>query len=149
MPEGITIKIEGLEKLKDAFKKSPGIVREQIQKAIALSVALVNREAKIEAPVRTGRLRSSIRSRIQPFKGIVEPTVDYAIYVHEGTSAHIIRPVRRKALYWKGAKHPVKMVHHPGTKANPFMKRGAEKAEGKVQAIFQRAINNIARQLAI
>lgn len=149
MPEAFTIKIEGLEKLKVAFRRSPGIVKEQIHKAIALSIALVDRNAKIEAPVKTGRLRSGIRSRISPFRGMVESTVKYGIFVHEGTSAHIIRPVRKKALYWKGAKHPVKMVRHPGTKANPFMKRGAEKSEGQVRLVFQRAINNVTKQLSL
>lgn len=144
----ITIKIKGLKELRAAFRKSPGIVRSQIQKAIVLSIASVSRETKKEAPVKTSRLRTGIRSKISPFRGTVESTVEYGIYVHEGTSAHIIRPVRKKALYWKGASHPVRSVRHPGTRANPFMKRGAEKAEGQVQAIFQRAINNIAKKLA-
>jgi hypothetical protein len=148
MPDAITVKIEGLEKLREAFKRSPGIVSKQIQRAISLSVALVNREAKIEAPVRTGRLRSGIRSKISPFKGTVESTVVYGVYVHEGTSAHIIKPVKKKALYWKGAAHPVKSVQHPGTRANPFMKRGVSRSEGQIQFIFQRAINNITTQLA-
>jgi len=145
----ITIKIKGLKELKAAFKRSPGIVRTQITKAIALSVALVNRQAKQEAPVKTGRLRAGIRSKISPFQGMVESTVNYGIFIHEGTSAHIIRPVKKKALYWKGAAHPVKSVQHPGTKANPFMKRGAERSEGQVQVIFQRAINNVANRLSL
>ena len=145
----ITIKIKGLDKLKAAFKRSPSIVRDQIQRAIVLSIASVSRETKKEAPVKTSRLRTGIRSRISPFRGMIESTVEYGIYIHEGTSAHIIRPVKKKALYWKGAAHPVKSVRHPGTKANPFMKRGAEKAEGQVQAIFQRAINNVVTKLAL
>lgn len=149
MAEAITIKINGLKELKAAFKRSPGIVRNQITRAIALSVALVNRQAKQEAPVKTGRLRSGIRSRISPFQGMVESTVNYGVFIHEGTAAHIIRPVKKKALYWKGASHPVKSVQHPGTKPNPFMKRGAERSEGQVQLIFQRAVNNVAKQLAI
>jgi len=149
MKEPVTIQIKGLKELKAAFKKAPAIVRNQIIKAIALSVASVNRNVKLETPVKTGHLRSGIRSRISPFKGMVESTRNYGIYVHEGTSAHIIRPVRKKALYWKGASHPVKSVRHPGTKANPFMKRGAERSEGQVRAIFQRAINNVTKQLAI
>lgn len=144
----IKIEIKGLKELTAAFKRSPGIVRDQLQRAISLSVATVGREAKIAAPVKTGRLRAGIRSRISPFKGIVESTVKYGIFVHEGTKSHIIRPVRRKALYWKGARSPVKSVYHPGTRPNPFMKRGASRSEGRVQAIFQRAINQITQQLA-
>jgi len=113
-----------------------------------LSVAIVFRQAKIEAPVKTSRLRTGIRSRIDPFRGMIESTVKYGVFVHEGTKPHVIRPVSKKALYWKGASHPVRSVQHPGTKANPFMKRGAEESEGKVQEMFQRAIDNITTQLA-
>jgi len=148
MAKAISIRIEGLDRLKTAFQTAPTLVKSQIQKAIILSVALVNRNAKMEAPVKTGRLRSGILSRLSPFKGAVESTVAYGIYVHEGTSAHIIRPVSRKALYWKGASHPVKSVRHPGTRANPFMKKGAEKSEGQVQLSFQKAVNNVVNHLA-
>ena len=27
----------------------------------------------------------------------------------------------KRFLYWKGAKHPVKQVNHPGSKAKPFL----------------------------
>jgi len=149
MPEAFNIKINGLDKLTTALKNSPIIAAKQISRAIALSVALVNRNAKLEAPARTGRLRAGIHSRINPLNGKVESTVGYGIFVHEGTSPHIIRPVNKKALYWKGAAHPVKLVHHPGTKANPFMKRGAERSELGVQGLFTKAIDNIVKQIAV
>jgi hypothetical protein len=43
--------------------------------------------------------------------------VEYGRHLEEGTPPHIIRPKNKKALYWRGAKHPVKVVRHPGTKA--------------------------------
>jgi hypothetical protein len=33
----------------------------------------------------------------------------------------VIVPTNKKALFWKGASHPVKKVNHPGTKAQPFL----------------------------
>jgi len=149
MAQAITIKIKGLDKLQAAFRRSSGLVKLQLQKAISLSVALVNREAKKEAPVMTGRLRSGIRSKLSPLRGVIESTVKYGIFVHEGTTARTIKPVRKRALYWKGARHPVKSVRHPGNKANPFMRRGAKIAEGQVQMIFQKAINNVTKQLSL
>lgn len=44
-------------------------------------------------------------------------------FIVKGTSPHIIRPKRKKALWWEGAKHPVKLVRHPGTKENKFVGR--------------------------
>ena len=149
MTKPFIVEIKGMKKLKAAFRRSPMIASKEIQRAIATSVMLVNRNAKLETPVRTGTLRRGIKSKISPFKGTIESTVAYGVYVHEGTGPHIIRPVNKKALFWKGAKHPVKVVHHPGTKANPFMKRATEKSRGGVQRIFQKAINRIINNLKI
>ena len=52
--------------------------------------------------------------------------VRYGKYLEKGTPAHDIRPKVKKALYWKGADHPVKLVHHPGTRAYPAILPAAE-----------------------
>jgi hypothetical protein len=53
--------------------------------------------------------------------------IKYARGVEEGTKPHIIRAKGKKALYWKGAKHPVKSVRHPGSRAKPFLIPAFEK----------------------
>lgn len=57
----------------------------------------------------------------------------YAIYVHNGTVPHIIKPKRHEYLKfsWKkigGATVYSKGVKHPGTAANDFMLRALKKA---------------------
>lgn len=47
--------------------------------------------------------------------------VDYGEILEEGSKPHIIRPKNKKALYWRGANHPVKQVNHPGTKGKPII----------------------------
>ncbi|MCW6075474.1 hypothetical protein LAV44_09055 [Clostridium sporogenes] len=42
--------------------------------------------------------------------------VEYGEILEEGSKPHVITPKNGKALYWKGAAHPVKKVNHPGTK---------------------------------
>lgn len=144
----LSIKINGVKELEKAFKKYPVIATKEIQKAISLSTFLVQRNTRKEAPVKTGHLRRRILQSVGSLIGRVESTVNYGNFIHEGTKPHIIRPVRKKALFWKGAQHPVKLVRHPGTKANPFMKRGIKKSEREVSTIFQKALNNITTQLA-
>ena len=39
----------------------------------------------------------------------------------------IIKPKNKRALYWKGAAHPVKKVNHPGSKAKPYLIPAFEK----------------------
>lgn len=53
---------------------------------------------------------------------LVGTNVAYGPAVEYGTSAHEIRPVNKQALYWPGAAHPVPVVQHPGTAAQPFMR---------------------------
>lgn len=58
------------------------------------------------------------------------------LFVEKGTRAHIIAPRDKKALFWAGARHPVREVHHPGTAANPFMQRALDKAGPEIDRII-------------
>jgi hypothetical protein len=114
---------------------------ERLMRDLALSAV---REQKIEVPRRTGNLGRSIRiGSVSPKEAQTLATASYALYVHEGTKAHDIRPKNRKALRFPadggsstlggrvrsgGKVRFAKRVRHPGTKANPFMLRGAKKA---------------------
>jgi hypothetical protein len=114
---------------------------ERLMRDLALSAV---REQKIEVPRRTGNLGRSIRiGSVSPKEAQTIATASYALYVHEGTKAHDIRPKNRKALRFPadggsstlsgrvrsgGKVRFAKRVRHPGTKANPFMLRGAKKA---------------------
>lgn len=75
--------------------------------------------------VRTGRLRNSISVKAFPDRALVGTNVKYAAIHQFGgkTGATVIRPKNKKALFWPGARHPVKMVRHPGSNipARPFL----------------------------
>jgi len=144
------IKIEGLDKLQKNFAKSPTLVVNQLKWAIKTSVNLIRPMMVAEAPAKTSKLRQNIQASHSGLTGKVGPNLSvtpYAIFVNSGTRPHIIRPRTAKALYWPGAKHPVKMVHHPGTKANPFVERTAMKAEGPVNQIFSKSIDKVISNL--
>ena len=103
---------------------------------------------KQETPYDQGRLKRSIRVDTRMYKGLAgiitgywdEGLAPHGIFVLAGTKPHKIRPkykgivagglshnIGGRALYWKGAKHPVSVVNHPGTKPNDFLGRGLEK----------------------
>jgi len=73
----------------------------------------------------SGRLRDSINYQTYGNKAEVGTNLGYAAIHQFGgrTAAHIIRPRRKKALYWPGANHPVRFVRHPGSviPARPFL----------------------------
>ena len=51
---------------------------------------------------------------------------------------HEIRPVNGKVLAFKVAGKMIftPIVHHPGTRANPFLERAVDEASGKVESVF-------------
>ena len=61
---------------------------EQMQAALGMACALVERSAKMKAPKGKegdGHLRRSIESRVEQLSGIVFTTLEYAPYVEYGT----------------------------------------------------------------
>lgn len=98
----------------------------KIREAIEKSTLTIQRDArnnlKSNGSVKTGHLRRSVATRVSATEGEVNTSnVKYARYVEEGTKPHVIKPRRKKYLYWEGAKHPVKKVNHPGSKEKPFL----------------------------
>lgn len=90
---------------------------------------VVNR-AKILCPVDTGRLRASIQGEarrtwtLRP-QFTVFSNVEYAPMVNDGTRPHVIRPKNAQALRFVVGGRVVyaRVVHHPGTRARPFLDR--------------------------
>ena len=80
-------------------------------------------------PVVTSHLVNTETSEIKDDGriGIIKATAKYARFVHDGTGRYgpykkdiVIIPSKAKALYWPGAKHPVRRVTQKGIKGNPF-----------------------------
>lgn len=103
-------------------------------------------EAKGDVSVKTATLQGSIRMEPTKLKGgdLVgiwgSYNVKYAIYIETGTDPYIIRPKSKKALFWPGASHPVKVVHHPGIKAQPFLRPAADKYYPNLPGEIRRAM---------
>lgn len=127
-----------LERRFAAIAKTEVLVRTIIVHGVA--------EAKHLVPRKTGNLGRSIRpGRITATSGELIAggvlRVGYARFVEQGTRPHIIRPRNRKALAWGGSRRlsgslrsgsaPTNfatLVHHPGTRAKPYLVPGLQKA---------------------
>ncbi len=121
-----SMEIEGLEEVSQALQNLyEAVERDQIKFLKGVGLA-IERAAKRIVTVDTGQLRGAIRAA-NPERLFGDARVkviankSYAQYVEMGTRPHEIRPKTKKALFWPGAAHPVKVVHHPGTKKKPFM----------------------------
>lgn len=65
-------------------------------------------------------------------------------YQDRGTKGpYEIRPRTRRALFWRGARHPVKRVTHPGLKAQKFSEQIAETMRKQYQRIMQAEIDKV------
>ena len=73
----------------------------------------------------SGRLFDSITHNVLSDGVEVGTNVVYAAIHQLGgrTPPRVIRPKNKRALYWPGARHPVKSVNHPGSDipARPFL----------------------------
>jgi hypothetical protein len=93
-----------------------------------------------EAPERRGDLRRSTQQRSMGLEGEVTVGTHYAVFVAMGTQPHIIRSVRARALRFvvDGEVVFATLVHHLGTKPNPFVRRAAERLVVLIPEIFER-----------
>lgn len=86
--------------------------------------------------------RAAVALRGNP-RAVVGTNLGYAKAVHDGSPPHVIRPKGKKALYWRGAAHPVRSVRHPGYKGNPFITDGLQAQRGAIVALLQARIGQV------
>ncbi|WP_107357254.1 HK97 gp10 family phage protein [Rhodopseudomonas palustris] len=144
-----SVKIVGLDELVRKMKDAPNIAAPILQRALSASGAvLAKHTVKGVVPWRTGHLTTTFRADLKA--GILRwfPTADYAPYVEFGTKPHIILPKNKRALFWPTAAHPVRVVHHPGTKPNKFMERIIDRSQSEIDTVFVKALKEITDAIA-
>jgi hypothetical protein len=135
----IRIQFKGLPELRarvDALDDLGPLMRDLALDAVG--------EQKRMAPVKTGNLRRSIRvGRITARSAETIAGANYAAHVEFGTKAHEIRPRNKRALRWKvpGGFRFAKYVRHPGTRAQPFMVPGAERAISRADGLREKIVS--------
>ena len=127
-----TMKIDA-DKLAQAFRIAPRDTVQTFNKALLRIGMKMEREAKVEVPVDTGRLRASINTSQQGGLAVrVGTNVKYAIWVHGGTGPHFV-PAEKLQPWSKrkgvDAYAVAKSISRKGTKANPFMQRAFDASQ--------------------
>lgn len=90
----------------------------------------------------SGHLMASITHRLVGLDGVEVGTTRVYAAIHQfggKTTAHVIRPKRKKALAWPGGRHPVKSVNHPGSRipARPFIGISADDRDDLNEIFFR------------
>jgi hypothetical protein len=116
-------------------------VGSDILEAVGLRAVL---EQKKLAPVATGNLRRTIHlGTVTRRSALTVAGANYSADVELGTRPHVILPRKRGGvLRWKDGAQVrfAKRVQHPGTRAQPFMVPGAQKAIREGSAIADAVI---------
>lgn len=134
----LEVNINGLKELDASLKLLPEkMQRNVLRAALRAGSKEIADEAKRLAPVKSGRLRDSIRvtSRIkygQPTAKVVaggrskdkKKSAWYAHFIEFGTAAHIVRAKTAKALAFGNTR--VFEVQHPGGQKKPFLRPAAD-----------------------
>lgn len=124
------------------------------QATIAKATIAVQAIARAEAPSRTGKLRASIMYKVEPLRGIVYPTANYAVYIEKGRGTVV--PVNKKVLASKfnpgwGSKNAAGYYiigkKSKAVPANPFIKRASDKAKPLVRGLFTVMYNDIKKEM--
>lgn len=100
-----------------------------LQRRMRQIIRLVAADARVNAPVDTGRMAQAIKEdpivSEGPFRviGGVTSHAPYSAFVHMGTRPHVIRPRNASALRFQSGGQTVfaSSVNHPGTRARPFL----------------------------
>jgi hypothetical protein len=97
------------------------------------------------APWRSGFLAQSIKKEVGESKVSIKPLAPYALFVEKGTAPHIIRPVNARCLAFQGGMLGgmvfARLVHHPGTKPNPFVAKTALETRDEAGNIAKRVLD--------
>ena len=89
MAKGITIKLEGLDKVLKNLKEEGDDIKKMVDFAMAANTEAMATEAKNRAPVDTGRLRASITSnKIRNYSYELVAQTKYAPYLEFGTGKY-------------------------------------------------------------
>ena len=124
----IRIDTNELDKFAVEITRLDDKTKDNVQKVLNNTGFKIEAKAKGNVPVDTGHLRRGITTKIGNMEVTVHTSnIKYAPMVEYGTKPHIIKAKNKKALYWKGASHPVKSVRHPGSKAKPYLIPAFEK----------------------
>lgn len=149
MPD-IKIRIEGDDRLQRTLN-DPLLVRGPIAVFLKKSALTVELNAKTEAPVDTGRLRSSVVTNLGQLSASIGPTVQYAPYVEFGTRPHwapvgALQPWAGRHGFGAGKKGDWLVrfiISRRGTRGHPFMRPAAQKSITAIRGFANQLLRDV------
>lgn len=144
------VTIPQLPQLQEALAQYPAISTPIIQRAVVAAQAVLAKfTTAATVPVRTGYLVQNWAFEVGNLVARWYPRASYAPYVEFGTGPHEIKAVNKRVLANTATGQVFgPLVHHPGTKANPFMERIVAAAQPDIETLFVQALNQVNEAIA-
>ena len=121
--------------------KLPGKWQQARARGLNESAQTLVRFLMQNSPVDHGLLKQWFIESIDEEQAVIKSPAEYAIYQDQGTSPYLIQSKRPGGyLFWEGADHPVKTVHHPGIKAKHFVQQSLDELSPLAPGFFLRAL---------
>lgn len=136
------VEITGGAELQKMLSDLPAKIEGRIFRgALRAGAKVIERKAKELAPVRTGKLRDSIKVSTRSRRGRISASIRagnkksfYAQWVEFGTAKHFIKPKESKSLFFAGVSKET--VDHPGATAKPFMRPALDSSQDEAIRVF-------------
>ena len=118
--------------------------REATPRALSYAAQDMTRFLQINSPVDHGLLRQWFIDSLTDTEAHIKSPAEYAIYQDQGTRPYTIESRWWNGyLYWEGAPHPVKTVHHPGIKGKHFVEQSFNQLQPLVPGYFLKALEEV------
>lgn len=141
-----------ITRLAEALRKSGRDANATTQQALIESANFLLTEMEVRVPVKSGNLRRSLSIRVEGDRVIVGPTAAYAAYVEFDTRPHEIKPKNPNGVLVfqvNGKTVYARKVHHPGTRAQPFVRPAYEEWRKTIaHLVGEKNVKNITREAA-
>lgn len=148
----IKFEIKGADEIIAAFKESPVITAQEMNKAIKQVILVFLAQSRIEAPVDRGFLRGpGMQASFGFLKGTLRNTAEYAYWVHEGTTPGHFPPISAVEPWARRHKIPAflvaRAIFRRGTKGVPFFQIALDKRDREADSIFAKALENVINRI--
>lgn len=122
--------------LSDNLANLGGLSKEMISEGLNKTSQELIRNLMINSPVDHGLLKQWAVTGQSDTEVNIQSPAEYAVYQNYGTDPYLITPKNKKALFWPGADHPVKMVQHPGITGKHFVEESIEQTQARISEFF-------------
>ena len=116
--------------------------REATPRALSYAAQDMTRFLQENSPVDHGLLKQWFIDSLTDTEAHIKSPASYAIYQDQGTKAHMIRPVNRKALHWEGGGFS-KGHMVSGIKGKHFVEQSFNQLQPLVMGYFLRAFEEV------